>query len=49
MTIEFNLSMIYDLEKKETSLVLGNHECEEKDSVNCVNSSLKSHLLWVTL
>ena len=33
MTIELSLSMIYDLEKKETSLVLGNHECDEKTAL----------------
>ena len=30
-------------------IVAGNRECEETDSINFVQSSLKSHPLWETL
>ena len=38
-----------DLAKKETFIVARNHICKEIDGVNFVQSSLKSHPLWVTL
>ena len=30
-------------------IVTDNHECKETISINCVQSSLKSEPLWVTL
>ena len=35
--------------KKEASLVSRNYKYEETDSINSVQSSLKSHLVWVPL
>ena len=35
--------------KKEASLVSRNYKYEETDSINSVQSSLKTHLVWVPL
>ena len=36
-------------QKKKQVIVAGNREYKETDHINSVQSSLKSHSLWVTL
>ena len=49
--VKYSYLMVYLIIWQRTNkfTVAGNHEYKETDNINSVKSSLKSHLLWVTL
>ena len=52
LCLKYNLSMAYLIiwrSKKNKFSVAGNREYKETDSINFIQSSLKTHPLWVTL